>query len=112
MIKIAISIRENFFISPPPFWVYYSILGGGAQEVRQNSFARSATSLGVSPHHLCEAQLHLHEVQPRSFVSACGGMMLTFGQMMLRASTQMMLCPADTTEKILKAELSGFFGAC
>ena len=48
MIKIAISIRENFFISPPPFWVYYSILGGGAQEVRQNSFARSATSLGVS----------------------------------------------------------------
>jgi hypothetical protein len=42
-------------------------------------------------------------------VSACGGMMLTFGQMMLRASTQMMLCPADTNEKILKAELSGFF---
>ena len=23
----------------------------------------------------------------------------------------MMLCPADTNEKILKAELSGFFGA-
>ena len=30
--------------------------------------------------------------------------------MMLRASTQMMLCPSDTNEKILKAELSGFFG--
>jgi hypothetical protein len=58
--------------------------------------------------HHCEAH-HLHEVQHRSFVSACGGMMLTFGQMMLRASTQMMLCPADTNEKILKAELSGFF---
>ena len=29
---------------------------------------------------------------------------------MLRASTQMMLCPADTNEKILKAMLSGFFG--
>jgi hypothetical protein len=29
--------------------------------------------------------------------------------MMLRASTQMMLCPTDTNEKILKAELSGFF---
>jgi hypothetical protein len=36
-------------------------------------------------------------------VSAYGGMMLTFGQMMLR--------PADTNEKILKALLSGFFGA-
>ena len=36
--------------------------------------------------------------------------MLTFSQMMLRASTQMMLCPVDTNEKILKAELSGFFG--
>ncbi len=31
-------------------------------------FARSATSLGVSPHH-CEAH-HLHGVQHRSFVSA------------------------------------------
>ena len=31
-------------------------------------------------------------------------MMLTFGQMML--------CPADTNEKILKAMLSGFFETC
>jgi hypothetical protein len=30
--------------------------------------------------------------------------------MMLRASTQMMLCPADTNEKILKTKFSGFFG--
>ena len=36
--------------------------------------------------------------------------MLTFGQMMLRASTQMMLCPADTNEKIHR-DCDGFFGA-
>ncbi|MBQ5778972.1 MAG: hypothetical protein IIW13_03185 [Paludibacteraceae bacterium] len=63
--------------------------------------------MGASPHH-CEAH-HLHEVQHRSFVSACGGMMLTFGQMMLRASTQMMLCPADTNKKIHRNR-DGFFG--
>ena len=62
----------------------------------------AATSLGVSPLHLCVAQ-------PRSFVSACSGMMLTFSQMMLRASTQTMLCPADTNEKI-QVEGLGFFG--
>ena len=39
-------------------------------------FARSATSLGVSPHH-CEAH-HLHEVQHRSFVPRGAAMMLSW----------------------------------
>ena len=64
-------------------------------------FARSATSLGASPH-LCEAH-HLHKVQHRSFVPhraammfsrSCvatfrSEMMLTFGQMMLCLAAQM-----------------------
>ena len=45
-------------------------VGSGSKSKREeeNSFARSARSLGTSPHY-CEAH-HLHGVQPRSFVSA------------------------------------------
>ena len=64
----------------------------------------AATSLGVSPLHLCVAQ-------PRSFVSACSGMMLTFSQMMLRASTQMMLCLAAQMKKSKPIGLDFLAGA-
>ena len=72
-----------------------------------NSFARSATSLTRSVTSLRSTSF------ARSATSFCVRfadndvlalleMMLTFGQVML--------CPADTNEKILKASLSGFFG--
>ena len=68
----------------------------------------NATSLLRKAQHLCEAH---HLRQRRNIVHLCRlmrndvlallEMMLTFGQMML--------CPADTNEKILKAKFSGFF---
>ena len=51
----AVSVKTD-----PVRQVYYSTLWGGAQGVWKNPFARSATSLGVSPHH-CEAH-HLRLV--------------------------------------------------
>ena len=62
--------------------------------------------IGRSPHH-CEAH---HLPQATSFI--CVRLRrndVDFGQMMLRASTQMMLCPADTNEKIHRNR-DGFFG--
>ena len=66
-IRVEISKSKEiniFFISSPPFWFYYSTLWGGVQEVKQTPFARSATSLGASPHH-CEAH---HLPQATSFI--------------------------------------------
>ena len=70
----------------------------------QHHLRRSRNIIGRKPPSFATCRNIVHLCPP------CGGMMLPFGQMMLRASTQMMLCPADTNEKILKAMLSGFFG--
>ena len=56
--EISKSKETNiFFISSPPFWVYYSIKGRVCQSVcaKRNIFGRS-------PHHLHGAQLHLRLV--------------------------------------------------
>ena len=61
--------------------------------------------LREAQHHWAQAHIIAKHIicrrQHRSFVSACGGMMLTFGQMML--------CPADTNKKIHR-DCDGFFG--
>ena len=74
--------RSNFVCAKRNF------IGRKPTSLRSTSFARSATS----------------------FICAAGGNdVLALLEMMLRASTQMMLCPADTNEKIQVFRL-GFFG--
>ena len=60
-------------------------------------FARSATSLGVSPHRLCEAQHCLPKAT--SFCVRKRKDVFALQKMMLTASGQTMLCPADTNTK-------------
>ena len=63
---------------------------------------RSITFCGLPQHHLCEAQHRFVSAWISNDVLALLEMMLTFGQMML--------CPADTNEKIQVFRLV-FFGA-
>ena len=110
----ALESRSKLFLLftiTPPFWVYYSTFFGAFQyqtgKKRENPFARSATSLMRSITSLRSTSFAAGNIvhlcpQADNDVLASLEMMLTFGQMML--------CPTDTNEKILKAMLSGFFG--
>ena len=60
-------------------------------------FARSATSLGVSPHRLCEAQHCLPKAT--SFCVRKRNDVFALRKMMLTASGQMMLCPKGHKHK-------------
>ncbi len=75
-----------------PTFSYGKIGGGG------NPFARSATSLGASPHHLPKATSFAPLAQHHSFVPLRGNDVLASLEMMTHC-VRTMLCPADTNEK-------------
>ena len=101
---------------PPPFWVYYSILWGEVQEVKQNPFARSATSLTRSVTSLRSTSFAVgnivHLCPPAAeWCWADAQMMLRVPRKWCCVAVRFANC-ADTNEKILKASLSGFFETC
>ena len=74
-------------------------------------FARSATSLGVSPHHLQPVATSFEaEPQPRSFVPRGAAMMLILRSNDVACATQMMLCLAAQIKKSNSYELDFLVG--